>query len=74
MVEEGLGIALVPRVTVKREILSCAVTEVKISDAPAISRPISLVYNRTRKPSRAVQAFVAVVCRNYRVSAPTVGP
>ena len=74
MVEEGLGIALVPRVTVKREILSRAVTEVKISDAPAISRPISLIYNRTRKPSRVVQAFVTVVCRNYRVSAPAVGP
>ena len=74
MVEEGLGIALVPRVTVARELLQESLVEVEIVDAPPISRPISLAYHRTRRRSRAAQAFIDIVCEIYKVTLPLNQP
>src|SRR3990172_5349536 len=58
MVEQGLGIALLPLVTIERELRMGTLVRVNLADAQAIKRPISLIYRRNRKRSRAVQAFI----------------
>jgi DNA-binding transcriptional LysR family regulator len=70
MVEEGLGIALLPRVCLQRELALGDLVEVTISDAPAVSRKIALIYRRGRKRARTVQAFLDVLESVYRVQVP----
>ncbi len=70
MVEEGLGIALVPLVTVERELAAGMLVKVHLSDAEPIKRPISLVYRRHRKRPRTVQAFIDAMAEIYAVSLP----
>jgi DNA-binding transcriptional LysR family regulator len=65
MVEEGLGIALVPLVTVERELESGILVRVGLADIQPIKRPISLHYRRNRKRSRAVQAFIDALAEIY---------
>ncbi len=73
MVEEGLGIALLPRVCLKRELKQGLLTEVAITNAPAISRQIALIYRKSRKRVRTVQAFLEVLRSIYGLELPT-GP
>jgi len=70
MVEEGLGIALLPRVCLERELAQGELVEVTISDAPAVSRQIALIYRRGRRRARTVQAFLEVLESIYRVRVP----
>jgi DNA-binding transcriptional LysR family regulator len=65
MVEEGLGIALVPVVTVQRELDDGTLARVEIKDVEPIRRPISLAYRKTRKRSRTVQAFIDMMSEAY---------
>lgn len=58
MVEEGLGIALVPLVTIERELDAGILVRIDLSDAEPIKRPISLIHKRQRKRPRTVQAFI----------------
>ena len=69
MVEEGLGIALVPLVTVERELESGVLVKIDIDQEP-ITRPISLVYRANRKRPRAVQAFIDSLSSAYPVGEP----
>jgi len=73
MVEEGLGIALLPRVCLERELKQGLLTEVAITNAPAISRQIALIYRKSRKRVRTVQAFLEVLRSIYGLELPT-GP
>ena len=70
MVEEGLGIALIPCVTIERELATGVLLEIGIVDAPPLRRPISLIYRRGRKRPRTVQAFMDTLCGLYQVQAP----
>ncbi len=70
MVEEGLGIGLVPLVTIERELESGALIKVGIVGAPPLKRPISLIYKRNRKRPRTVQAFIDTLAEMYAVSLP----
>lgn len=65
MVEQGLGIALVPHVTVERELQEKTLVQIQLADAEPIKRPISLIYRRTRKRSRTVQAFIDTITGIY---------
>lgn len=65
MVEQGLGIALVPVVTVQRELEVGALVKVEISDVEPIRRPIALAYRKNRKRSRTVQAFIDMMAEAY---------
>jgi DNA-binding transcriptional LysR family regulator len=65
MVEEGLGIALVPLVTIQRELETGALSRVDFSDVEPIKRPISLLYRKNRKRSRTVQAFIDMMVDTY---------
>jgi DNA-binding transcriptional LysR family regulator len=70
MVEEGLGIALVPLVTIERELEAGILVKVHLVDAEPLSRPISLVYRKNRKRPRAAQAFIDTLAELYAVHAP----
>jgi DNA-binding transcriptional LysR family regulator len=65
MVEEGLGIALLPRVCLERELKQGLLAEIAITNAPAISRQIALIYRKSRKQARTVQAFLEVLRSIY---------
>ncbi len=70
MVEEGLGIALVPLVTIERELETGLLVRIEIVDAPPLTRPISLIYKRHRKRPRTVQAFIDTLAEMYALSLP----
>jgi DNA-binding transcriptional LysR family regulator len=70
MVEEGLGIALVPLVTIERELGAERLVKVEMVDAPPLKRPVSLIYKRHRKRPRTVQAFIDTLAEMYAVSLP----
>ena len=70
MVEEGLGVAIVPEVTVRRELESGALVQVGLADIEPIRRQISLQYRRSRKRSRAVQAFIDTLAEIYSARLP----
>jgi DNA-binding transcriptional LysR family regulator len=70
MVEEGLGIALVPLVTIERELKAGMLVQVGIVDAPPLKRPISLIYKRHRKRPRTVQAFIDTLAEMYAPGLP----
>jgi len=70
MVEEGLGIALVPLVTIERELQAGRLVKIEMVDAPPLKRPISLIYKRHRKRPRTVQAFIDALMEMYAVSLP----
>ena len=65
MVEEGLGISLLPRVAVEREIELGYLRDIKIKKVTPPSRRIALIYRRNRRPSRAGLAFIALVRDTY---------
>jgi DNA-binding transcriptional LysR family regulator len=69
MVEEGLGIALVPLVTVERELQEGSLVRVDLSDVAPIRRPISLMLRKNRKRSRTVQAFVDMMAEAHKAVA-----
>lgn len=70
MVEQGLGIALVPLVTIERELATETLVKVELAGAEPIKRPIALIYRRHRKRPRTVQAFIDTLAEMYTVSLP----
>jgi DNA-binding transcriptional LysR family regulator len=72
MVEAGLGIALLPLVTVEREMGAGTLVKVELLDAAPMKRPISLIYRRHRKLPRTVQAFIDTLIAIYKPVAPAV--
>lgn len=70
MVEEGLGIAMVPVVTVQRELERGTLVRVDLTDVEPIQRPIALIYRKNRKRSRTVQAFIDMMAERYAEKAP----
>lgn len=67
MVEEGLGIAVLPRVSVERELTLGHLVEVEITGVPRIKRQIALIYRRNRRQARSVGAFIEVLQQMYRL-------
>jgi DNA-binding transcriptional LysR family regulator len=66
MVEEGLGIAILPRVSVERELKLGLLVEIEITGVPRIKRQIALIYRRSRKHARTVGALIEVLQQMYR--------
>jgi DNA-binding transcriptional LysR family regulator len=67
MVEQGLGIALVPLVTIERELATGDLVKIDLVDAQPLSRPISLIYRKGRKRPRTAQAFIDTLTEIYSV-------
>jgi DNA-binding transcriptional LysR family regulator len=70
MVEEGLGIAMLPKVSTDREFQLGILCPVTITDVTMPRRQISLIYRKNRKHTRAVQAFFALLRDLYDVTVP----
>jgi DNA-binding transcriptional LysR family regulator len=70
MVEEGLGIALLPKVSTEREFAQGVLVPITITDASMPRRQISLIFRRNRRHSRAVAAFFTLVAELYEVTIP----
>jgi DNA-binding transcriptional LysR family regulator len=68
MVEEGLGIAILPRVSVMRELGLGVLAEVRVTGAPPLKRPIALITRRSRRQSRPVKAFIELLQSTYHTN------
>jgi DNA-binding transcriptional LysR family regulator len=71
MVEEGLGIAMLPKVAVEREVASGELRYVRVRGMTMPKRTIALIYRRGRPLSRAAGAFVRLLEERYGVKAPS---
>jgi DNA-binding transcriptional LysR family regulator len=74
MVEEGLGIALLPKVSTEREVELGHLVTVNVTNASMPRRQISLIYRKNRKQPRAVVAFFTLLSEMYRVAIPEPTP
>lgn len=70
MVEEGLGIALLPKVSTEREFGQGTLCPIEITNASMPGRQISLIFRKNRKHTRAVVAFFAQLGELYGVAIP----
>jgi DNA-binding transcriptional LysR family regulator len=70
MVEEGLGIALLPKVSTEREFAQGTLCPVAITNATMPGRQISLIFRKNRKQTRAVTAFFTLLAALYDVKIP----
>ncbi len=73
MVEEGLGIAMLPRVAVEREVNAGELRHIHVPGLIMPKRQIAVIYRRARPLSRAAQAFVQLLEERYGVKAPVPG-
>ena len=74
MVEEGLGIAMLPKVSTEREFEQGTLSPVAITNASMPRRQISLIFRKNRKQPRAVIAFFTLVGDLYKVTIPDGAP
>lgn len=70
MVEEGLGVAMVPNVSTEREFEQGTLVPIAITGATMPRRQISLIFRRNRKHTRAVLAFFGQLAELYSVTIP----
>ena len=70
MVEEGLGVAMVPKVSTEREFEQGTLLPIAISGATMPRRQISLIFRRNRKHTRAALAFFSQLADLYKVTIP----
>lgn len=68
MVEEGLGIALLPKVSTEREFKEGRLCPIAVSNATLPRREISLIFRKNRKQTRAVHAFFTLISELYEVT------
>lgn len=69
MVEEGLGIAVLPKVAVEREVAEGALRAIEVEGMTMPQREISVIYRRGRPLSRAARAFIELLEERYKVKA-----
>lgn len=72
MVEEGLGIAMLPRLSVERELRLGTLVEVEVRGMKMPRRQVSVVYRRNRRQSRPTLAFFGLLGERFGVSLPTL--
>jgi DNA-binding transcriptional LysR family regulator len=72
MVEEGLGIALLPRIALERELQDGSLRAIDLEGLPNQTRQIALISRRSRPLGPVAQAFIAVVAEMFpsRLAAP----
>jgi DNA-binding transcriptional LysR family regulator len=70
MVDEGLGIAMLPRVAVERELRDGELCHIRVTGLTMPKRQIALIYRRGRTLGRAAEAFVHLLEERYSVRAP----
>jgi DNA-binding transcriptional LysR family regulator len=70
MVEQDLGIAILPKVAVEREVERGELREIRLEGIELPQREIALIYRKGRPLSRAAKAFVSVLEERYGAKAP----
>lgn len=70
MVESNLGIALLPEVSVDREIKLGTLHKVHIESAEPVNREIAVMYRRNKPQSGPMSAFLALLEKLYHVELP----
>jgi DNA-binding transcriptional LysR family regulator len=73
MVEQGLGIAILPKVAVEREVERGELREIAVDKMDLPRREIALIYRKGRPLSRAATAFVSVLEERYGAKVPQNG-
>ena len=74
MVEEGLGIAMLPKAAVERELRQGDLCQVRVEGMDMPRREVALIYRRGRPLSRAAQVFIQLLEERYGVTAlPSAG-
>ncbi|HXG35568.1 MAG TPA: LysR family transcriptional regulator substrate-binding protein, partial [Dehalococcoidia bacterium] len=66
MVEEGLGVSLVPRLAVERELSAGSLVKIPIADSQLLRWPISIIYRKGRKLPHSAQAFLDVMAQRFQ--------
>ncbi len=75
MVEEGLGIAMLPKAAVERELRQGDLCQVQVEGMDMPRREVALIYRRGRPLSRAAQVFIQLLEERYGVAAlPSTSP
>ena len=69
MVDEGLGIALLPKVAVREEIKRGELRQIKVHGLSMPKREIAAIYRRGRPLSRSGRAFIELLEERYDVTA-----
>lgn len=69
MVQQGLGIAVLPRVAVEAEVERGELRQIRVRGLEMPKREIALIYRRGRPLSRAALAFVGLLEGRFRVKA-----
>src|SRR4029078_4276581 len=70
MVEEGLGIAMLPKVSTEREFEQGTLSSIAITNATMPRRQISLIFRKNRKHTRAVFAFFSLLSDQFGTRIP----
>jgi DNA-binding transcriptional LysR family regulator len=61
MVEQGMGVGLLPRVAVAREVALGTLAQVAVADAPTFRRPVVAIYRRGAGLGGPSRAFLALI-------------
>jgi DNA-binding transcriptional LysR family regulator len=69
MVEEGLGIAMLPKAAVERELGDGGLHQIQVERMTMPKREISVIYRRGRPLSRSARAFIELLEERYKVKA-----
>ena len=69
MVEEGLGIAILPKVAVEEEVQRQELRQIQVQGMTMPRREIAVIYRRGRPLSRAARAFIELLEERYGVQA-----
>jgi DNA-binding transcriptional LysR family regulator len=70
MVEEGLGVAMLPRIAVERELQTGILREIELAGVRNPTRQIALISRRSRPLGPVAQAFVEIVQEMFIASRP----
>lgn len=74
MVQEGLGVTILPKVAVEREVRAGELRVIDVEGVVMPKRQVALIYRRGRPLSRAAEAFVRLLEEHYGVKAPLPNP
>jgi DNA-binding transcriptional LysR family regulator len=74
MVWAGLGVSFVPQSAVADDLQRGTLVELAVAPAPAVSRPIYLVWLRRRPPEGLAAAFVAIARAAFAATAAAARP
>ncbi len=65
MIEQGLGVSLLPVSAVQREVETGLLVKIPILETERITLPTAIMFRRTRKPAGAIGAFLRLVEEIY---------